>query len=171
MLWFGEPVCSPNDIGCAVTTPYSCRPQWIFERRVQPMSRSPPSMPASTKRHGASASHSCRQAAGEAAGMARTETVTVVFTDLVGSSELACRLGHDAYEALRHEHFAALRTHVAKHGGTEVKTTGDGLMLRFDSAADAIACAIAMQQATEESNPDRGIDEDHYTARRRRAGV
>ena len=33
--------------------------------------------------------------------MARTETVTVVFTDLVGSTELASRLGHDAYEALR----------------------------------------------------------------------
>ena len=35
--------------------------------------------------------------------MARTETVTVVFTDLVGSTELASRLGHDASEALRHE--------------------------------------------------------------------
>ncbi len=81
--------------------------------------------------------------------MARTETVTVVFTDLVGSSELASRLGHDAYEALRHEHFTALRTAVMKHGGTEVKTTGDGLMLRFDSAADAIDCAIVMQQATD----------------------
>ncbi len=57
--------------------------------------------------------------------MARTETVTVVFTDLVGSTELASRLGHDAYEALRHEHFAALRTPVTKHGGTEEQTTGD----------------------------------------------
>ena len=81
--------------------------------------------------------------------MARTETVTVVFTDLVGSTELAGQLGHDAYEALRHEHFSALRAAVAKHGGTEVKTTGDGLMLRFDSAASAIACAVAMQQATD----------------------
>src|SRR5215468_1373806 len=78
--------------------------------------------------------------------MARTETVTVVFTDLVGSTELANRLGHDAYEALRHEHFTALRTALAKHNGTEVKTTGDGLMLRFDSAASAITCAVAMQQ-------------------------
>src|SRR5262245_2680822 len=81
--------------------------------------------------------------------MARTETVTVVFTDLVGSTELANRLGHDAYEALRHQHFATLRTAVAKHGGTEVKATGDGLMLRFDSAASAITCAVAMQQATD----------------------
>jgi len=81
--------------------------------------------------------------------MARTETVTVVFTDLVGSTELANRLGHDAYEALRHEHFTALRTAVAAHNGAEVKTTGDGLMLSFASAADAIACAVAMQQATD----------------------
>ena len=62
--------------------------------------------------------------------MAHTETVTVVFTDLVGSTELASRLGHDAYEALRQGHFAALRTAVAQHGGSEVKTTGDGLRQR-----------------------------------------
>ena len=61
--------------------------------------------------------------------MARTETVTVVFTDLVSSTELARRLGHDVYEALRHEHFTALRTAVATHGGTEVKTTCDGLII------------------------------------------
>jgi class 3 adenylate cyclase/tetratricopeptide (TPR) repeat protein len=79
--------------------------------------------------------------------MARTETVTVVFTDVVGSTELASRLGHDAYESLRRSHFEALRSAVAKHNGTEIKTTGDGLMLRFGSAADAVACAIAMQQA------------------------
>jgi class 3 adenylate cyclase len=85
--------------------------------------------------------------------MARTETVTVVFTDLVGSTELASRLGHAAYEALRHEHFAALRAAVTKHGGSEVKTTGDGLMLRFDSVARAIAGAVAMQQAVASRNP------------------
>lgn len=79
--------------------------------------------------------------------MARTETVTVVFTDLVGSTELASSLGHDAYESLRYEHFSTLRRALAKYGGTEVKTTGDGLMLRFDSAAAAIACAVTMQQA------------------------
>lgn len=78
--------------------------------------------------------------------MARTETVTVVFTDLVGSTELANRLGHDAYEAVRHEHFSVLRSAVAAHNGTEVKTTGDGLMLSFASAAGAIACAVALQR-------------------------
>ena len=38
---------------------------------------------------------------------------------------------------------------MAKHNGTEVKTTGDGLMLRFSRAASAISCAVAMQQATD----------------------
>lgn len=59
------------------------------------------------------------------------------------------RLGHDAYEELRREHFSALRAAVAKHNGTEVKTTGDGLMVRFDSAAQALACAVAMQQSVD----------------------
>ncbi len=81
--------------------------------------------------------------------MARTETVTVAFTDLVGSTELASRLGHDAYESLRRSHFEALRSAIAKHNGSEIKTTGDGLMLRFTSAADAVGCAIAMQQAAD----------------------
>jgi adenylate/guanylate cyclase family protein len=81
--------------------------------------------------------------------MACTETVTVVFTDLVGSTELASRLGHDAYELLRRSRFEALRLAVANHNGSEVKTTGDGLMLRFSSTADAVDCAIAMQQSAD----------------------
>ena len=79
--------------------------------------------------------------------MARTETVTVAFTDLVGSTELASRVGHDAYELLRRSHFDALRSAVANHNGSEIKTTGDGLMLRFSSTADAVDCAIAIQQS------------------------
>ncbi|HUI26841.1 MAG TPA: AAA family ATPase, partial [Candidatus Kryptonia bacterium] len=81
--------------------------------------------------------------------MARTETVTALFTDLVGSTELAAALGHDAYEHLRQEHFAALRAAIAAHHGVEVKTTGDGLMVMFASAADALNGAVAMQQAAE----------------------
>ena len=79
--------------------------------------------------------------------MARTETVTVLFTDLVGSTELAARLGHDAYETLRQTHFETLRRTLAGYNGAEIKTSSDGLMLCF--AADAVACGVAMQQATE----------------------
>lgn len=78
--------------------------------------------------------------------MARTETVTIVCTDIVGSPEWAGRLGHAAYEALCREQVALLRGVFAKHGGAEVKS-GDGFLLHFDSAASALACAVAMQQA------------------------
>jgi class 3 adenylate cyclase len=76
--------------------------------------------------------------------LARTETVTVLFTELVGSTELANRLGHDAYEALRQEHFTACRAAVATHLGAEIKTIGDGLMLCFVGTADAVACSAAL---------------------------
>jgi class 3 adenylate cyclase/tetratricopeptide (TPR) repeat protein len=81
--------------------------------------------------------------------MIRTETATVVFTDLVGATELAMRLGHDAYQAVRRSHFESLRLAAAVHQGSEVKSTGDGLVFAFVSAAEAVACMIRMQQAVE----------------------
>ena len=81
--------------------------------------------------------------------MVRTETATIVFTDLVGSTGLANRLGHDAYEAMRREHFGALRIAAAQHRGDEIKSTGDGIVFAFGSAADALASMIRMQQVTD----------------------
>jgi class 3 adenylate cyclase len=54
--------------------------------------------------------------------------VTVLFTDVVGSTQLLDRLGDDAAEELRRTHFALLRRTVAETGGREVKSMGDGLM-------------------------------------------
>ncbi len=71
---------------------------------------------------------------------------SVVFTDLVGSTELMARVGQEAFDDLRRDHFARLRGAVVRNGGTEVKTLGDGVLAAFDSASDAVACAIAMQQ-------------------------
>lgn len=71
---------------------------------------------------------------------------SVVFTDLVGSTELMARVGQEAFDDLRRDHFARLRGAVVQNGGTEVKTLGDGVLAAFDSASDAVACAIAMQQ-------------------------
>ncbi len=79
--------------------------------------------------------------------MIRTQTTTVVFTDLVGSTELAVRLGHDAYEAMRRSHFESLRLSASVHQGSEVKSTGDGLVFAFASAAEAVASMIRMQQS------------------------
>jgi hypothetical protein len=71
----------------------------------------------------------------------------VLFSDLVGSTELSARL--EAFEDLRRAHFAALRETVARTGGREVKTLGDGVLAVFEPAADAVRCGVAMQQAVD----------------------
>ena len=76
-----------------------------------------------------------------------TETITVLFTDLVGSTELLSRVGERAAEQLRREHFGLLRAAVEPHGGREVKNLGDGLMVVFDGVASALEAAVGMQQA------------------------
>ncbi len=78
----------------------------------------------------------------------QTSFVTILFTDLVGSAALFDRRGDEAADALRQAHFASLRTAVLTHGGREIKSAGDGLMVAFTSAADAVRCAIDMQRAT-----------------------
>ncbi len=75
------------------------------------------------------------------------ETITVLFTDLVGSTDLLSRVGEAAADELRREHFALLRAALVEHGGREVKNLGDGLMVVFDGAAGAVSAAVAMQQA------------------------
>ncbi len=85
--------------------------------------------------------------------MATTQTVTVVFTDLVGSTELSVsRLETKAADDLRQTHFGLLRGAVQAAGGTEVKNLGDGLMVTFTSLSRALACAVAMQQAIDRHN-------------------
>jgi class 3 adenylate cyclase/tetratricopeptide (TPR) repeat protein len=82
------------------------------------------------------------------------ETVTILITDLVGSTGMASRLGPAAAEDVRQEHFAVLRSALEEGGGREVKNTGDGLMLAFGSASGAVECAISMQQLLERRNAD-----------------
>ena len=79
-------------------------------------------------------------------------TVTVLMTDLVGSTALSMAIGPEPAERLRREHFAVLRGPLDDHGGTEVKNLGDGLMVVFDTPSSAAACAVAMQQALEQRN-------------------
>ena len=88
--------------------------------------------------------------------MASVETVTIVITDLVGSTGLAARVGPVVAEELRREHFAVLRQDLDESAGREVKNTGDGLMFAFSSASGAVDCAVAMQQRLERRNRDEG---------------
>jgi class 3 adenylate cyclase len=73
---------------------------------------------------------------------------------VVGSTELLDRLGDDAAHRLRRRHFALLRQALRDHGGREVKSLGDGLMVVFPDLGVAVACALAMQRAC--GDPDDG---------------
>jgi hypothetical protein len=76
-----------------------------------------------------------------------SEVLTVLFTDLVGSTTLLSTLGDDAADELRRAHFTLLRSAITAHRGREIKNLGDGLMVAFSSAREAVACAAAMQVA------------------------
>ncbi len=74
-------------------------------------------------------------------------TLTVLFTDIVGSTELLASLDARSSRRLLDGHLATLRDRVARAGGTEIKNLGDGLMVSFRSAEAATSCAVALQQA------------------------
>jgi class 3 adenylate cyclase len=84
-------------------------------------------------------------------------TVTILFSDIEGSTALNERLGDKRWMELLREHNAIVREKLKAHGGFEVKSEGDGFMLAFQSARRAIDCAIAIQQALAQRN--EGADE------------
>ena len=81
------------------------------------------------------------------AGDEGRSTATVLFTDLVGSTELRSRLGENAAEEVRRQHDALVTGAVEASRGTLVKNLGDGIMATFVGASDAVAAAMAIQQA------------------------
>jgi pimeloyl-ACP methyl ester carboxylesterase/class 3 adenylate cyclase len=66
---------------------------------------------------------------------------TVLFTDIVGSTERAAALGDDAWRAVLQEHDDLVRRQLHTHEGREVKTMGDGFLAMFDRPAKAVRCA------------------------------
>ncbi len=90
-----------------------------------------------------------------AAGAAPTPVGTVhtlLFTDVEGSTALTQRLGDARARDLLREHERIVREALKAHGGSEVKTMGDGFMASFSSASTALECAIAMQRAFAQHN-------------------
>ena len=77
---------------------------------------------------------------------------TILFTDVEGSTALTQRLGDTKARELLREHERMVREALKTHGGSEVKTMGDGFMASFSSATKALECAIAMQRAFAERN-------------------
>jgi hypothetical protein len=72
---------------------------------------------------------------------------TVLFTDIVGSTEKAATLGDRRWRDLLDEHNTVIRTELARFRGHEVKSLGDGFLATFDGPARAIQCAKAMVTA------------------------
>lgn len=83
----------------------------------------------------------------QAAGAEPEEVaLTVVFTDIEGSTAINERLGDEAWLELLLLHNEIVRDRVWRHGGREVKATGDGFMLVFERPLDAARCAISIQR-------------------------
>ncbi len=78
--------------------------------------------------------------------------VTVLFTDVEGSTALTDRLGDAKARELLREHERITRDALKAHGGSEVKTMGDGFLASFSSATKALECAIAIQSSFAERN-------------------
>jgi class 3 adenylate cyclase len=84
-------------------------------------------------------------------GTAPDGTTTVLFSDIEGFTALNDRLGdRQSFEVLK-GHNQLVREQVAAYGGFEVKSQGDGFMVAFSSARQALLCAIAIQQALDRS--------------------
>jgi len=75
---------------------------------------------------------------------------TVLFTDIVGSTELATRLGDEGWSSILAEHNRTIEQHVAAARGVVVKFTGDGALATFDGPARAINCACAIRDAVQD---------------------
>jgi pimeloyl-ACP methyl ester carboxylesterase len=74
--------------------------------------------------------------------------LTVLFTDIVGSTERAAELGDRRWRSLLERHDALARAEIERQGGRAVKATGDGFLATFEGPARAIECARALNPAT-----------------------
>jgi class 3 adenylate cyclase len=77
---------------------------------------------------------------------------TLLFTDLVGHTEMMQRIGDERGRAVLREHERITRHTLRQHGGDEVKTMGDGFMAAFSSVTQATECAIHLQRAFADRN-------------------
>jgi class 3 adenylate cyclase len=75
---------------------------------------------------------------------------TILFTDIVGSTELAARIGDSAWRTLLQQHHAVVRRELARYQGRELDTAGDGFFAAFDGPARAVEAASAISDAVRE---------------------
>jgi class 3 adenylate cyclase len=73
---------------------------------------------------------------------------TVLFTDIVGSTARAAALGDANWRNVLEDHYALVRTELARHRGVEIDTAGDGFFATFDGPARAVRCALAIASSS-----------------------
>lgn len=71
---------------------------------------------------------------------------TLLFTDIVGSTERAAEMGNQRWADLIQTHFQVLRRDLERFRGKEIVTTGDGIFATFDGPARAVRCGCAMRE-------------------------
>lgn len=76
--------------------------------------------------------------------------LTILFTDIVGSTATAAALGDRNWQQLLKQHDQLVRRELDRFGGREIDTTGDGFFATFDGTARAIRCACAINEAVRE---------------------
>lgn len=79
--------------------------------------------------------------------ISETRVLTLMFTDIVGSTEMAIAKGDLRFADVLEVHHAAVRGELARYRGEEVRTAGDGFVASFDGPARAIRCALAIMKA------------------------
>jgi class 3 adenylate cyclase len=87
----------------------------------------------------------------------RRMTKVFMFTDIVTSTDLLGVIGDSAWEDLLEWHDRVLRETFAHHGGEEVRRTGDGFFVTFDSPRASIECAVAVQRRLEQHRREQGF--------------
>lgn len=80
----------------------------------------------------------------EGVGERLEDKTTVLFTDIVGSTALAARLGDMAWADLLRRHHSAVREQLGHFGGVEMDNAGDGFFAIFSGPADAVACVVTV---------------------------
>ncbi len=80
----------------------------------------------------------------------RRVLATVLFTDIVGSTQLAAERGDSRWQLLLADHNRIVRRQLNRFGGTEVKVVGDGFLVTFDGPARAVRCAVAIRDEVRE---------------------
>jgi class 3 adenylate cyclase len=79
---------------------------------------------------------------------------TVMFSDIVSSTERAAAIGDRRWRGVLDHHDELIRKQLGDHGGREIKTTGDGFLALFDAPARAIRCAVAIRDGLRSEDLD-----------------